>query len=87
MGKTCLRVGCKKPAVYAPKLTVPMAGIVSDKDQPFIALLSDLFLCETHIKQVRPEHFPNLKELFKKKLGGAAVDWTRAEFEGVQFGL
>lgn len=80
----CQRTGCVKPAVYAPKLTVPLAGIISDKDQPFIAMIPALTLCKEHMDAVRPAHFPNLKDLFLQKLGGKNVDWNRAVFMGVR---
>lgn len=80
----CIRAGCTEKATHVPKLTVPLAGIVSDKDQPFIAIIPDMVLCSTHVKEVQPSHFQNLKEVFKSKLAGSAVDWNRAEFSGVR---
>lgn len=81
----CLRVGCDLEALFCPKLVVPASGIKTEHDQPFVALLPTLHLCATHINEVKPSHFPNLKELFAKKVS-AVVDWKNAKFEGVRLG-
>lgn len=80
----CGRIDCDQDGEYVPRLNVPLAGIQTERDQPFVALIDSMWLCLKHCKEVRVEHLPGLKEMFSQKIGGGAVDWKRAYFTPVK---
>jgi hypothetical protein len=79
----CIKTGCPEQATHGIKLNVPLKGIVTDLDQPFVGVLQQLKLCSKHADEVKLEHFPNHEKVFEKMIGQQRVDWSRAYFSKV----
>lgn len=82
MAEQCMRTGCKEVAKWAPKINLPVKGVISDQGAPITGILG-LKLCDEHIGSIYLKDLPGIEDLVANLVKGMTVDWNRVYFSRV----